>query len=164
MIDNDFLNDTIENLLQADLYKNIDVMTGVTLNEGLYFAEYHIGHFYNDDSKQTVSIGRRPASREKRSMSTSNHTALIAPDIVLTERQEDFSTVDENDKKGKSIGQKQPEEKSNIDFSFPYDPNAVLQQFARVDYVKRFLNANFQHGNCFINEVRERYAGKSSNF
>ncbi|CAF4515768.1 unnamed protein product, partial [Rotaria magnacalcarata] len=97
VIDNDFLNDTIENILQSDAYQNIDFLTGVTLNEGLYFAEYHIGHFYNDLNNQSASIGKQTQTKQKRHIRNDAAEAIIPPDIIKTQDILDDENIDHNE-------------------------------------------------------------------
>ena len=155
MIDHDFLNDTLENLLQSDIYRHVDFLTGVTLNEGLYFAEYHIGHFYSESNNQSASIGgRRPASstREKRSLPL-NISTIIAPDIIFNPQLEDATDEDEDD----DIDQTRVDHRTHVEQPLSYDPNVVLEQFSKLDYIERYLNANFQHGKCYLKAVKKRY-------
>jgi hypothetical protein len=156
VIDNDFLNDTLENLIRSDVYRHIDFLTGVTLNEGLYFAEYHIGHFYSDMSNQTTSIGRKPpASRNKRSLH-SNVTTVIAPDIVLPF---DRNVDDELD----FSGEERIEHKHQVDPPLSYDPQVVLEQFSKLNYIDRYISANFRQGKCFLNQVKDFYERPGKN-
>ena len=165
MIDHDFLNDTLENLLQSDIYRHVDFLTGVTLNEGLYFAEYHIGHFYSGNHHQSASIGgRRPptSSREKRSLST-NISTIIAPDIIFDPIIESLNIDDDDDDEGDDddeddrIDESKVEQRTHVEQALTYDPQIVLEQFSKLDYIKRYLNANFQHGKCYLKEVKKRY-------
>ncbi|CAF4901541.1 unnamed protein product [Rotaria sp. Silwood1] len=153
VIDNDFLNDTIENIIQSDIYKNIDLLTGVTLNEGLYFAEYHIGHFYSDLTNQSTSIGKQLKTRQKRFINI-NSTAIIPPDIIKTQDNinDDIYDYDEDD-----IDDIKLHRKTHVEQVLSYDPYIVLEQFSKLDYVERYINANFQFSKCYINEIRKRY-------
>ena len=157
VIDHDFLNDSVENIIQSDVYENIDFLTGVTLNEGLYFAEYHIGHFYSDISNQSASLGRRPSSREKRSLYL-NKSTIIPPDIIITGDEE--IDDDEDD----AVESNKIEQKTQVEQALTYDPNVVLDQFAKVDYIERYINANFQHGKCYIDGVKKRYEEPGNSF
>jgi len=148
VIDNDFLNDTIENIIQSDSYRNIDFLTGVTLNEGLYFAEYHIGHFYSDMNNQSSSIGKRRMNRQKRFIYY-NSTGIIPPDIVITK---DNQNEDEDDDE-----EIQSDRRTHVEQTLSYDPNVVLEQFSKLNYVDRYINANFQYGKCYMNEIKKRY-------
>jgi hypothetical protein len=155
VIDNDFLNDTIENVLQSDVYRNIDFLTGVTLNEGLYFAEYHIGHFYSDLNNQSASIGQRSPTRQKRFIH-GNATGIIAPDIVITKDNQnkvenDDDDEDDNDNEFKS------DRRTHVEQTLTYDPHVVLEQFSKLNYVERYINANFRYGKCYIDEIKQRY-------
>ncbi len=152
VIDNDFINDTIENVLQSDAYKNIDFLTGVTLNEGLYFAEYHIKHLYSGLQNQSLSMGKTPL-REKRSIIYPNSSAVIPPDIIFTtnyvnEKRKKDEEEYENNEKDRLMKLEQP---SNPDL------NLLLERFLKLNYVERYTEANFQHGKCFINEVKKIY-------
>jgi hypothetical protein len=155
VIDNDFLNDTIENIIQSDTYRNIDFLTGVTLNEGLYFAEYHIGHFYSDLSNQSASLGKRPSTRQKRFIQR-NSAAAIPPDIIITRdkpnEEDDYDEDDED--KNEVIGS---DKRTHVEQLLTYDPNIVLEQFSKLNYVERYIDANFQYGKCYIEEIKERY-------
>ncbi len=149
VIDQDFLNDTIENSLQSDAYKNIDFLTGVTLNEGLYFAEYHIKHLYNDLLNQSLSINKSP-SRKKRSMIYPNASAIIPPDITFVGDYENKEIIEENinyDKQGKI----KLEQITNP------DPNILLEHFVKINYVERYIEANFQYEKCFMKKIKQRY-------
>ena len=73
-------------MIQSDVYRNIDFLTGVTLNEGLYFAEYHIAHFFSNINNR--SSPERPEIKQEPLMS-SNSTAMIPPDIV--QRQDNLN-------------------------------------------------------------------------
>jgi hypothetical protein len=37
------------------------------------------------------------------------------------------------------------------------DLNLLLERFLKLNYVERYTEANFQHGKCFINEVKKIY-------
>ena len=113
----------------------------MTLNEGLYFAEYHIKHLYNDLQNQSDSSSESH-SREKRSLVHLNSSTMIAPDITLGSEDDD----DEN--KSQKIKSEQTP---------AYDPRIVLQQFIDVNYVERYIDANFQQGKCFIDQIKNRY-------
>lgn len=152
VIDHDFLNDTIENLLQSDIYQHIDFLTGVTLNEGLYFAEYHIGHFYNDFNNQSSSIGKRLSTKEKRSI-PSNAIGLIPPDIVIPEP----NTKNDRDDDDDDDEQTQTNVRTHVEQTLNYDPNVVLEQFAKLDYIEKYVNANFRYGQCYLKDIRKRY-------
>ncbi|UJR15213.1 hypothetical protein I4U23_002172 [Adineta vaga] len=157
VIDNDFLNNSIENIIQSDIYQNIDFLTGVTLNEGLYFAEYHIGHFYGDLNVQSASIGKRPTSKQKRSIQR-HPTTIIPPDIIITrdkqnENKDDHDTDEEEyHDDGTSF-----DDRTHVEQILNYDPNTVLDQFSRIDYVERYITANFQQSSCFLEEIRKLY-------
>ncbi|CAF5075276.1 unnamed protein product, partial [Rotaria sp. Silwood1] len=114
------------NIIQSDIYKNIDLLTGVTLNEGLYFAEYNIGNFYT----------------------------IIPPDIIKTQDNinDDIYDYDEDD-----IDDIKLHRKTHVEQVLSYDPYIVLEQFSKLDYVERYINANFQFSKCYINEIRKRY-------
>ncbi|CAF1136483.1 unnamed protein product [Adineta ricciae] len=164
VIDNDFLNDSIENLIQSDIYENIDFLTGVTLNEGLYFAEYHIGHFYGDLNVQSASIGKRPSSRQKRS--TSRHLpAIIPPDIIITgDQQNEENDYEDHDEEEYHDDQMSYDSRTHVEQILSYDPKMVLSQFSRIDYIERYIAANFQYGSCFLDETRKiyEYPGKDN--
>lgn len=148
VIDNDFINDTIENILQSEAYESVDFLTGVTLNEGLYFAEYHIKHLYNDLQNLTASTNES-RSRERRSLVHLNTSAMIPPDITFGTDYDDEGQAKELDA-NKSLTIK-PESPS------PFDPNIFLQQFIDVNYVERYIEANFHQNKCFINQIKDRY-------
>ncbi|CAF1408987.1 unnamed protein product, partial [Rotaria sordida] len=152
VIDNDFLNDTIENIIQSDVYRNIDLLTGVTLNEGLYFAEYHIGHFYSDLNNQSTSIGKRLQTRQKRFIHR-NSTGIIPPDIIKTQDNLNDEIYDDDD----DIEEIKSHRKTHVEQVWNYDPHIVLEQFSKLDYVERYINANFQFATCYIDEIKKRY-------
>lgn len=148
VIDNDFLNDTIENLFQSEHYRQIDFLTGVTLNEGLYFAEYHIGHFYSDFNQQFTPIGKRPSYRQRRYM-PHDTAGIIPPDLILTgDEEKDEQNQEEF---------RPPDQPTHVEQVFVYDPNVALKQFSKLNYVQRYIEANFYHGDCFMDEIRNRY-------
>ncbi|CAF2718797.1 unnamed protein product [Rotaria sp. Silwood2] len=155
VIDNDFLNDTIENIIQSDAYRNVDLLTGVTLNEGLYFAEYHIGHFYSDLTNQSASIGKRLQTRQKRFIHR-NSTAIIPPDIIKTQESLDEESYD-NDEDDDDVEEIKSHRKTHVEQVLNYDPHVVLDQFSKLDYVERYINANFQFATCYIDEIKKRY-------
>ena len=163
VIDNDFLDDSIENLIQSDIYENIDFLTGVTLNEGLYFAEYHIGHFYSDLNVQSASIGKRPSNRQKRS--TSRHLpAIIPPDIIITgDQQNEENDYEDHDEEEYPDGQMSYDGQTHVEQILSYDPKMVLAQFSRIDYIARYIAANFQYGSCFLDETRKIYEHPGKN-
>ncbi|CAF3882499.1 unnamed protein product [Adineta steineri] len=163
VIDNDFLNDTIENLIQTDAYQNIDFLTGVTLNEGLYFAEYHIGNFYSDMSNQSTSIGKRPSTRQKRLIQR-NPATVIPPDIIITrDKQNEEDDYDFDDGDEADIEELGSEERTHVEQSLTYDPKVVLEQFSKLNYVERYIDANFQYGKCHIDEIKKRYEHPGQN-
>ena len=140
VIDHDFINDTIENLLQSDPYKNIDFLTGVTLNEGLYFAEYHIKHLYSVLLNQSMAENRT-VNRNTRAASESEATNIVLASEV---QGKEFSA---------GVG-KQKQHKHRF---FNSDLQAFLEQFTNVNYVQMYVEANFQRSNCFIDDVKKRY-------
>jgi hypothetical protein len=123
------------------------------LNEGLYFAEYHIGHFYTDINNPSSSIGKRPITRQKRFIYR-NLTGIIPPDIVITVENQNKDKEEEDDDDDDEI---QSDRRTNVEQTLTYDPNVVLEQFSKLDYVERYINANFQYGKCYINEIKKRY-------
>jgi hypothetical protein len=143
----------MENILQSDAYKNIDFLTGVTLNEGLYFAEYHIRHLYNGLQNQTLSMGKTPL-RERRSIVYPNSTGMIAPDIT-------FTVNNENEQRKKVYNEDDEEinleDKASIEQTLDNDRKIILEHFAKLNYVKRYIDANFEHANCFMDEIKKRY-------
>lgn len=126
------MNDTIENILLSDTYKNVDFLTGVTLNEGLYFAEYHIKHLYHDLQNQTEQ------QRKKRSMNSSNGSVMISPDITLNGNQENKQVI-QSDPNTLSVS------------------NVFLEHFIQLNYIERYIKANFQNAQCLIERIKERY-------
>lgn len=151
MIDHDFLNDTIENLFQSENYRHIDFLTGVTLNEGLYFAEYHIGHFYSDSNQPSSSMGKRPNYRQRR-LIPHDTTGIIPPDLVLT--SDDDAEVDDMDHENEILP---ADQQTQVEQVINYDPNVALKQFSKLNYVQRYIEANFYHGDCYVKKIRERY-------
>lgn len=121
----------------------------MTLNEGLYFAEYHIKHLFNDLQNQSDS-SNESHSREKRSLVHLNTSAIIAPDITFVSEDDDDNNLKDNLEGNKS-------QKIKSEQMSPYDPGIVLQQFIDVNYVERYIDANFQQGKCFIQEIKNRY-------
>jgi hypothetical protein len=169
VIDHDFLNDTLENIIQSDIYRNIDFLTGVTLNEGVYFAEYHIGHFYSDLNNQIAAKIRYPSNKNKRSID-SNTSRLIPPDITfirgnnshkdkdeINDNDDDNDDDDDDDDKRSKPVESKSEQKSQVEHILSYDPIIVLKKFAKLDYIKRYIKANFRHGECFLDEIKQRY-------
>ena len=141
----------MENIIRGDAYRNIDFLTGVVLNEGLYFAEYHIGYLYNGLSNQPVVCFKQRLKTQMR-LTPHNSTAIITPDIIQTQSKakenHDDQVVVENIEHHRITQAKQ----TLID-----DPNAVIKQFSKLDYVERYINANFQYGECYIDEIKKRY-------
>ncbi|UJR31465.1 hypothetical protein I4U23_018954 [Adineta vaga] len=147
VIDNDFINDTIENILQSDIYKNVDFLTGVTLNEGLYFAEYHVKHLYSGLQNQSLSMGKTPL-RQKRAITNTNSSTIIAPDITNTLNLENEQRKQEMIKQQKITSTEQPP---------VLDLNILLERFGKINYVEQYIKANFQHEQCFKDDVKKRY-------
>jgi hypothetical protein len=58
----------MENILHSasSSYQEIDFLTGVTLNEGLYFAEYHIKHLYSMLLNQSSENNKVSVVRDER--------------------------------------------------------------------------------------------------
>ncbi|CAF3585212.1 unnamed protein product [Rotaria socialis] len=156
VIDNDFLNDTIENILQSDAYQNIDFLTGVTLNEGLYFAEYHIGHFYSDLNNQSASIGKQTQTKQKRHIRKGTAETIIPPDIIKTQDILKDENIDHDEDEDDDEDLKSSR-KTHVEQALSYDPHVVLEQFSKLNYVERYINANFQYATCYIDEIKERY-------
>ena len=138
MIDNDFLNDTIENILQSDAYRNIDFLTGVTLNEGLYFAEYHIDHFYRDMQQQPA--GERSLSRRKR-FDQQDFSTAVPPDLVYSDDDQEIRS----------------KRKATVEPPLTFYSRTASEQFSKMNYIQRYINANFRNGPCFLDQVRKRY-------
>ncbi|CAF0998244.1 unnamed protein product [Adineta ricciae] len=147
VIDNDFINDTIENILRSDLYENVDFLTGVTLNEGLYFAEYHIKHLYSGLQAQSSSMGKAPL-RERRAALDRNSTAIIAPDIT-------YSTHLDNERRRHEMIRLQ--QTTSTEPPLVSELNTLLGRFTNLNYVERYIEANFQHEQCFRADVKQRY-------
>jgi hypothetical protein len=123
------------------------------LNEGLYFAEYHIGHFYSDLNNQSASIGQRPPTRQKRYIYR-NTTGLIPPDIIITKNEMD----DDNDGEDEDVDDEfKSDRRTQVEQTLTYDPQVVLEQFSKLNYVDRYINANFRYGKCYIDEIKKRY-------
>ena len=98
-------------------------------------------------NNQSASIGKRLTSRRKR-FASRNATRIIPPDIIITE------TEDENDEWKDDI---QSDLRTHVEQTLSYDPNVALEQFAKLNYVERYINANFEHGKCFMKEIKKRY-------
>jgi hypothetical protein len=79
--------------------------------------------------------------RERRS---GNSDIVILPDITLTEGEYNI----DNDAKS---------QRPNAELTSSYDPYKLLESFLKLNYTERYIDANFQHGKCFINEVKKRY-------
>jgi hypothetical protein len=124
VFDHDFINDTIENVLTSATYENIDFLTGVTLHEGLYFAEYHIKHLYGSLMNQT--------DVKTRTLSNDKHTK----DSVHVDISKQTQT---------------------IDTMLNHNWNGILEKFARLDYIKHYIQANFKQDTCFLDDVKNRY-------
>ena len=148
MIDHDFINDTIENVLQSDAYRNIDFLTGVTLNEGLYFAEYHIKHLYSGLQNHSI-VSHNMTLRGKRSaIRRDSSSTMIAPDILLPAKE-----ISERDNELSSEARSQADGEQALN----NEANTILRHFTSLNYFERYIDANFQHGKCFIDRVKERY-------
>jgi hypothetical protein len=97
-------------------------------------------------------MGKTPL-REKRSIIYPNSSAVIPPDIIFTtnyvnEKRKKDEEEYENNEKDRLMKLEQP---SNPDL------NLLLERFLKLNYVERYTEANFQHGKCFINEVKKIY-------
>ncbi|CAF1293392.1 unnamed protein product [Rotaria magnacalcarata] len=150
VIDNDFINDTIDNILQSDMFKNIDFLTGVTLNEGLYFAEYHVKQFYNELQHQTHPINK--ASFKKKCPSIpSNSTNTISLDTQLEERQTIKTKYVTDETMNSERQQIENELAANKDLYM------YLEYFITLNYIEQYIDANFENGKCFIDEVKKKY-------
>lgn len=145
VIDHDFINDTLENIIQSDAYENIDFLTGVTLNEGLYFAEYHIKHLYSILLNQSNTTANSISKRSKR--------AQIDPKMIK---------MDEplNEQIDKML---QMRNLTSLEQLLNPDPKLLLEQFTNLNYVERYIEANFEQSDCIMNDVKERYDLPSKN-
>jgi hypothetical protein len=83
--------------------------------------------------------------REKRSIIYPNSSAIIPPDITFVGDYE------------KKIFVNDDEYKKQRKIKLEQDPNVLLEHFVRLNYVERYIDANFQYGKCFINEIKKRY-------
>ena len=137
----------MENILRSDLYENVDFLTGVTLNEGLYFAEYHIKHLYSGLQAQSSSMGRAPL-RERRAVLDRNSTAIIAPDIT-------YSTHLDNERRKHEMIRVQ--QTTSTEPPPLAELSTLLKRFTNLNYVERYIEANFQHEQCFRADVKQRY-------
>ena len=106
VIDYDFINDTMDNLIQTKAFHNVDFLTGVTLNEGLYFAEYHIKHLY-------ITLLNQTASKLKQN--------------------------------------------TNLEAISAQDPTLMIEHFTTMNFLERYIEANFEHADCFLKDVKNRY-------
>jgi len=99
-------------------------------------------------NNQSSSIGKRPTTRQKRIIYR-NSTAIIPPDIVITK---DNQNDDDDDDDGI-----QSDRRTHVEQTLNYDPNVVLAQFSKLNYIERYINANFQYGKCYMDKIKNRY-------
>ncbi|CAF1213357.1 unnamed protein product [Rotaria sp. Silwood1] len=159
VIDNDFINDTIENILQSDIYKNIDFLTGVTLNEALYFAEYHIKYFYNEHENVSHLNNKTLLKKECQNID-SNLTTIKSSNIIFNKN----STIKINSLKHEN-NDIINFERQIIDIEKPSinEFDMYLQKFVKQNYIDQYIKANFQHGQCFIDKVKKKYELPANN-
>ncbi|CAF2729408.1 unnamed protein product [Rotaria sp. Silwood2] len=148
VIDNDFINDTIENILQSDIYKNIDFLTGVTLHEGLYFAEYHIKNFYSEYPNSSNLINQSTSSKK---------CPNIYSNLTTIKSSKETPTIKKTSLHNKQDGIMNFERRTDIEQTSSNDLNEYLENFAKLNYIEEYIDANFQHGKCFIDEVKKKY-------
>ncbi len=77
-----------------------------------------------------------PPTRERRSQ---NSNIVIPPDITLVENN-----------------------RTNVEVTPTYDPLVLLENFLKLDYIEKYIGANFQHGKCFMDDIKKKY-GSSGN-
>lgn len=152
VIDQEFINDTIENILQGDTFKNIDFLTGVTLNEGLYFAEYHIKNFYNDAHHHLSGV-HKPSMKHKCSNHHSNLSGAV-PRITISKEGQGIKIKSSNDQRHRIPN---PEQRLNIEPASHSDSHLHLEHFVKLNYTEQYIAANFENGKCFIDEVKKKY-------
>lgn len=87
---------------------------------------------YHDLPNQTEEY------RKKRSMNSLNASAMISPDITLNGDQENKQVI-------QSDANTLPVSK------------AFLEQFIQLNYIERYIKANFENAQCFIEKIKERY-------
>ena len=94
--------------------------------------------------------------KEKSSVVYPNSSAIISPDIIFIENHEneEIEKKNLNDKKSRTANFKQKKKLERISRNIL---NRHVKNFMKLDYIKHYIDANFQHGNCFINEVKNRY-------
>ena len=63
----------------------------------------------------------------------------------------------EGDEEDDPAEQSKAEQKTQVEQALTYDPHVVLDQFAKIDYIERYINANFEYGKCYVDEVKKRY-------
>jgi hypothetical protein len=82
-----------------------------------------------------------------------NATGIIPPDIIITKDKPIIKEEEDDDdnEEMKSDRRSHPEQ------TLSYDPNVVLERFSKLNYVERYINANFQLGKCYLDEVKKRY-------
>ncbi|CAF1024438.1 unnamed protein product [Rotaria sordida] len=152
VIDNDFINDTIENILKSDIYKNIDFLTGVTLNEGLYFAEYHIKNFYNERQNPSYLINR--SSLNKKCPNIYSNLTTIKPSSIVFKGNPTIQIESNNNEKDNLMS---IERRIDIEQASTNELDVYLKNFVQLNYIEQYIYANFRHGKCFINDVKKKY-------
>jgi len=89
-------------------------------------------------------------SRRQRSIIYPNASAIIPPDITFVGNYERSENINNED-----LYKKQ--RKLKFEQITNSDPNIFLENFSKLNYVERYINANFRHAKCFMNELKKRY-------
>jgi len=87
----------------------------------------------------------RPPLREKRSIIYPNTSAIIPPDITFVGNYENKERSEEDEYK--------KQRKNKLE----QDPAILLENFVKLNYIERYIEANFQQANCFMDEIKKRY-------
>ena len=111
----------------------------MTLNEGLYFAEYHIKHLYNILVNQSQNNSNALLRHQKRSIIDPKTIKMEEP---LTEQIDKLL---------------QSRNLTSLDQLINPDPKVLLEQFTNINYVERYIEANFNESECILDDVKQRY-------
>ncbi|CAF4900944.1 unnamed protein product, partial [Rotaria socialis] len=76
---------------------------------------------------------------------------IIKTQDILKDENIDHDEDEDDDEDLKSS------RKTHVEQALSYDPHVVLEQFSKLNYVERYINANFQYATCYIDEIKERY-------
>ncbi|CAF4548372.1 unnamed protein product, partial [Rotaria magnacalcarata] len=72
--------------------------------------------------------------------------AIIPPDIIKTQDILDDENIDHNEDEDEDL---KPSRKTHVEQALNYDPHVVLEQFSKLNYIERYINANFQYATCY---------------